>query len=258
MNNILNKKIILLIVEGSTDERILSSVTDKMKTKYNKIEFELIRGDIFGQNGNEGAKSLIAKPIRKYLETSKLLVSQIAFVGYLVDVDGIYVQEEDILVDNTKDKDYFEYDGAEKKIIFGSESKMKQIKKNWKKRVNRLNQLQHNDLSVKISNTFEKEKNIRIPVQVYFNNISLEHVLVNEIIRNESSRKEKIAKDFHTQMSDSKITYEKAKDFFKKKVPVLCQDNKTSWDNVKTNNWVPSSSIYFLLCELEDIISKIE
>ncbi|MGX6473605.1 hypothetical protein [Pediococcus pentosaceus] len=250
-----NKKVILLIVEGQSDERVLSTITDKLNNENVDLKFELIHGDSFTKGSNQGAKSIVKDSISRYLNKSKIQAKQITFVGYIVDVDGIYIAECDVKCNTEQHSDYFQYDKVNKKVIFGSNLKMRNVQKKWQRKKRRLDMLQAKDFSIKMKEHTGSNKTIEIPVQVYFNNITLEHVLVGELLRGKNSIEDKqnIARAFQKNIEGSNKTYEDAKDFFDAKKPEGVTSNEDSWNFIKQYAWQPCSSIFFLLEKLEHI-----
>lgn len=246
------KKVVLLIVEGSSDERVLSSIIREMNAVSTSIQFELVRGDAFTSNSSAKGKAVVSAVISSFITRTKIPAKQIAFVGYILDVDGIYIKESDVSCEDKRDDDYFQYDSSSEQVVFGSKEKMENVQAKWVKKQSRVNELQSNDFTIKMREHAGTSTRIDIPVQIYFNNITLEHVLVNKILRGMDAEDEKkqIIRAFSKRIASDETPFETAKVFFQKLVPANATNNKQSWDKIKQNPWEHSSSIYFLLMQL--------
>ncbi|MBU7006239.1 hypothetical protein [Phosphitispora fastidiosa] len=96
-----NKKILLFIVEGITDQTCLGFVLSKILNS-NKVEFALIYGDITSKTGidSNNIATEIGEIVKQF--SGKIFkASDFIEIVHLVDMDGAYIKFQ-IFVDNVE------------------------------------------------------------------------------------------------------------------------------------------------------------
>lgn len=95
------KKVVLLIVEGESDETLL---LDRLRElfKGHEIRFEPQHGDILYDIKQTGKpiKDIIGETIKEVLLKRKFKHSDILAVIHIMDTDGCLINEENVVVDN--------------------------------------------------------------------------------------------------------------------------------------------------------------
>lgn len=98
------KKVVLLIVEGESDETLL---IDRLRElfKDHEIRFEPQRGDILYDIKRHGKpiKDVIGEIVKEVLIKRKFKQSDILAVIHIVDTDGCLIPEDNVLVDNQQE-----------------------------------------------------------------------------------------------------------------------------------------------------------
>lgn len=246
----MSKKIILIIVEGGTDERLLNFLLNKEKNK----RFHVVRGDLFVK-GKKGARTIVTDEIKSYIDKSKVWGKDIAQVVQLIDIDGSFMKDSDIELDINQPDDYFFYDVNKEKVVFGSENKMNAVKSTWKKKAEKIEKVVEWELSIKAHEG--TKSTVKIPFNLYFNNICLEHVLIKKILRGSGSEEEKnkIMDAFLDQLS--KLSDEEQCEWFKKKIPEGTGET-SDFDNLRKNPWYPGSTVYHLITLVRHLDNAID
>jgi hypothetical protein len=175
------KKIVLLIVEGNTDERLMALILNKLNSRTGLVQFEVVSGDAFTADTQESGKTVIKNIVEKFIARTKIQAQQIACVGYLVDVDGIFVSSEHVTTDKTLEPGCFKYDLSKEMIVFGSERKRELMQRVWQKKRDRISNVLHDTLKIRIKEHEGSNSRKDLPVRLYFNNMTLEHVLANQL-----------------------------------------------------------------------------
>lgn len=172
-----SKKIILFIVEGISDQTSLALVLSKLFNN-DTVRFHVVGGDVTSNhytNANNAIKK-VNDELKKFLDRNKFLVSDINQIIHIVDMDGAYVPENNIVEDSSVSNIIYK----EKQIICNNVSKV--IVRNERK----------STVIDKLSTTSKIRK---IPYSVYYFSCNLEHVLHN--IRNaKKEEKDKFADEF--------------------------------------------------------------
>lgn len=252
------KNIILVIVEGNSDERLLDSILNKIDTSEINTQYKVLNGDFFTQKGTINGKNIISEIIKGYIIKSKIPAKNISMVKYLVDVDGMFLDKKCLCYDKTKPDDYFQYDQAQKKVFFGSESKKQDVVSKWDRKKRRLEQVWSDNFFVSLKQHQGTSKKKKIPVKVYFNNLTLEHTLVNKVLRGEDATDEKmnIVTEFISQLEKKDDVLESALSFFEKLVPDHAESNEVAWKKLEYNPWIKGSTIYFLIQDCKQALLK--
>lgn len=155
------KKVILFIVEGTTDERALGGILNEIFKKDHKISFQILRGDITSDEKSNPGNIIkkIVKQVNAKCAVEGLWNKDILKVVHLVDIDGAYVTEDFIIEDNNVD--HIKYTKEEIRTRYVDKTKDRNKRKS------------------EILNLLVKQKfiNRSIPYEVYYFSCNLEHVL---------------------------------------------------------------------------------
>lgn len=97
------KKVVLLIVEGSCEEVLLYNRLRILFEQYN-IRFHIQRGDILYDldKRKEPIRSVIDNAVKEFMMKSKFRSDDIFCVVHIIDMDGCFIPEEAILIDETQ------------------------------------------------------------------------------------------------------------------------------------------------------------
>lgn len=106
MSKPLTKKIILLIVEGITDQGYLMPLQQCIRINSSKkIDFYITEGDILTdkETNLNNFKIKIGVTVQNYIEESKIDPSDIYTIIHVVDLDGVYIKDENVESDSSLD-----------------------------------------------------------------------------------------------------------------------------------------------------------
>ena len=166
------KKVILLIVEGGTEAESFQDFINDIE-RDRAVIFHLIRGDIATREGinDQNCISYINNELKDFEKTNtdKIKLKDIIEIVHLVDLDGTYIEEDDIIEDKDIKKITYRLD----KII--TKNKFETIKR-FKTKSSVLNKLAKTSL---IKN---------ITYSIYYSSRNLEHVLHDKIESNLTNR----------------------------------------------------------------------
>lgn len=211
------RKIILFIVEGTSDEYALSPLIDKL-INQNLVRFSVMRGDITafpdGIYKNKSIEERLEIALKKYLAKNRpLRKKDIEKIIFVTDTDGVFIPDSLIYEKEDQKSFYYQDNGL-----------YCQIKENAIKR----NQVKKENLTRIVEMEFLDD----IPLEAYYFSCNLDDTLYGE--KNLSSRlKEDYADDF------SENFYLKEEDF----INFIFQDDianqeeyYSSWDYIKESN----------------------
>lgn len=162
------KKVVLLLVEGETEQILLN---DSLRGEFEQydIRFRVERGDLFGdlRNQNRAIKSIVGDVVKDFLEKYRLQEKDLLAIVQIMDTDGCFVSDEAIIIDENQ-KQYTTY--AEDFITVNNEQQKNLI-------------IERNELKSRNAKamwtTSELLRN-KLPYQLYFFSRALEHVLFGE------------------------------------------------------------------------------
>ncbi len=158
MSLLANRKIVLVIVEGPSDEIALGA----LKSIYDKdsVAFTIIHGDITTQIG-VNSNNIVAKVgniIRGYAKSRHYKSNYFKEIIHIVDTDGAYIPNDKIIEDNACKELRYETEG----IYTNNVDKV--IMRNKQKRENLIR--------------LSSQSNIwKIPYSIYYMSCNLDHVL---------------------------------------------------------------------------------
>lgn len=160
------KKIVLFIVEGISDETSLALILSKLNTNTN-IRFHIVGGDITSDRNTtaSNARTKVNEQVKIFLSKNKFVISDIMQIVHVVDMDGAYISEANIIEDKGIHKWVYE----DNKIITNHKAQTKE----------------RNNKKSEILDILTKTPTIRkVPYMVIYFSCNLEHVMHN--IRNAS------------------------------------------------------------------------
>lgn len=157
----MSKKIILLLVEGPTDEDALALIYSKL-IKEHDIEFDVLHTDITADEDMtvKYIEERIQKEIDNYLDKNPFIMQgDILKVVQIIDTDGAFVPNSLIRQSNIGKTEYFE-------TYIEAKNKNRLIRRNISKR--------------KIVYHLAHSKNVAgFPYEIYYFSRNMEHVLHN-------------------------------------------------------------------------------
>ena len=183
------KKVILFIVEGPSDEAAIGSI---MKNYFadNTVEFQIVYGDIT-TNQYVTIENIIAK-IKEQIDIIKeryrYSYSDFKQIIHLTDTDGVFIDDKYVL---EKEPD----DNISNKIIY-YETHME---------TNNINStiMRNHKKSEILRKLISTNKIANIPYKIYFNSCNLEHALYGKLYNFTNEEKEYMADDFAEKYKDN-------------------------------------------------------
>lgn len=208
-----SKKVIIFIVEGITDEISIGHIITKLN-KDNKVFFQIVNKDITSDYSSNSSNIItkINEQVKISIGEQHFKKKDIIKIVHLVDTDGAFVNEKNIMY---KDIKYVEYDLEH--IYINNVEGIKQRNLRKSKILDKLS-------STKIING--------IPYEIYFFSTNLEHVLHN-IQNAKDSEKQKLAENFQDAY------YDKPEDFIEfinNDEYALKSDYTETWKFIKKDN----------------------
>jgi len=154
------KKVIVFIVEGFSDKEALNGILSELYDRK-RFVFSIIDGDITTQNSTNAnnIRAKIGDSINKSREKDKFSKKDIEMVVHLIDTDGIYIPNQNVINNDTVDVLY-NNDNIETKDVNGI------ISRNNKKK-----------LILNVLTTMTSIHNV--PYSIFFMSCNLDHVLYN-------------------------------------------------------------------------------
>ena len=207
------KKVILFIVEGTTEETSLSRILKKLN-EDKMIYFHIVNTDITSEISSDTTNIInkINDEIKKSISKKYFKKSDIIQIIHIVDLDGTYIEPKNIIYDSSKKIEY-SLENIKTKNVQGI------IKRNNQKSgiLNRLI----------LTNMINK-----IPYRIFFFSSNLEHVLHN--VQN-ATREEKnlLSQNFEDRFYDSPEEFIK---FINNEEFAIFKEYIDSWEFVKKGN----------------------
>lgn len=171
------KKVIVFIVEGASEEAALGSV---MKECFSgkEVQFVVVHGDLTLQNyaSNDSILRKVNEQIEKVKSRYRYVQDDFMKIIHIADTDGVYISETDIREADVGSVQYYE-DHIEAKNV-------RAIRERNKRK---------GDILFKLRKT---GKINGIPYRIYFNSCNLEHVLYGELKDYTDEEKQVLSDDF--------------------------------------------------------------
>ncbi len=190
----MTKKVLLIIVEGQTEQIILEDYLDEYFAN-STIRFDVQREDILTKwDANKripNIKNSVVRVIQSYLDKYKFLAKDLTAVVHITDADGCFIAPDFIKVKEDVEQNLYYTEDA---IFVKSEKRKKQIEQR--------NEMKANNAKILVANDHFNIQRLKIPYQLFYFSTNLEHVLWNE--RNEvATEKVQKADEFMENLSGS-------------------------------------------------------
>jgi len=237
------KKVVVLVVEGNTDQIVFEKFIRKIVKKY-AFYVKVINGDILTnkRNSDNIGAEIIQDVTNLLYKEIKLNHDDIAFIGHIIDIDGVFIPRKRFVINNDNSYTFggrnYVYDLKNKQVIVKDELSKEKLLNSW---------------DVKKDNIKDLFNEIRyipqdIPYKIYYNSIDLEHVICERIVKDKD--KEKEASKFISSLKNKFYLFE---DFFNSKTPTL--DYEHSWEDIfGSREWqIAKSNIRFLIEDIREI-----
>ena len=222
------KKVILFLVEGASDLTSLEFI-DNINTDET-IKFQITSGDITSKLNitPQNCREEINKILLSFLERSKLRKTDIIKIIYILDIDGVYIPEINIIEDKNKKKFLYTING----IVAPSKENVQKRNESKKQIVEKLL------VTSKINS---------IPYEMYYMSCNLEHVLHDKLEDISEDEKKELANKFADRFYEKEIEFI---DFINNKDFKVLGDYKVTWDFIKKDlNSVNRYSNFWLFFE---------
>lgn len=154
-----HKKIVLVIVEGPSDETALGIVLNQVFDK-DSVHVHIMHGDITTRKGvnSQNIVTKIVNDVKWFAKSGHYTAKDFKQIIHIVDTDGVYVSDDKIIIDQECTKPMYEADG-----IY-TYDKVGIVARNQQKRANLLRLRSHGTVW-------------NIPYRVYYMSCNLDHVL---------------------------------------------------------------------------------
>ena len=186
------KKVILIIVEGQTEEAIFFDYLQERFTDA-EVRIHVQAGDVLSDLRNKkNIKKVVGQLIRDYLEKYRFLPNDVLAVLHFTDTDGCFVVDDQVVVDSTAEKNLF-YD--EESIIVPDDNKKQMIQQR--------NEQKAQNIRILSADHHFSIRSIKIPYQLYYFSTNLDHVLWDERNTKGYEKLEKVDRfleQFHTNI----------------------------------------------------------
>jgi hypothetical protein fulcA4_10145 len=222
------KKVVLFLVEGASDLTSLEFI-DNINTDET-IKFQITSGDITSKLNitPQNCREEINKILLSFLERSKLRKTDIIKIIHILDIDGVYIPEINIIEDKNIKKFLYTING----IVAPSKENVQRRNENKKQIIEKLL------VTSKINS---------IPYEMYYMSCNLEHVLHDKLEDISEDEKKELANKFADRFYEKEIEFI---DFINNKDFKVLGDYKTTWDFIKKDlNSVNRYSNFWLFFE---------
>jgi hypothetical protein fulcA4_10145 len=222
------KKVILFLVEGASDLTSLEFI-DNINTNET-IKFQITSGDVTSKLNitPQNCREEINKILLSFLERSKLRKTDIIKIIHILDIDGVYIPEINIIEDKNIKKFLYTING----IVAPSKENVQKRNESKKQIVEKLL------VTSKINS---------IPYEMYYMSCNLEHVLHDKLEDISEDEKKELANKFADRFYEKEIEFI---DFINNKDFKVLGDYKATWDFIKKDlNSVNRYSNFWLFFE---------
>ena len=222
------KKVILFLVEGASDLTSLEFI-DNINTNET-IKFQITSGDVTSKLNitPQNCREEINKILLSFLERSKLRKTDIIKIIHILDIDGVYIPEINIIEDKNIKKFLYTING----IVAPSKENVQKRNESKKQIVEKLL------VTSKINS---------IPYEMYYMSCNLEHVLHDKLEDISEDEKKELANKFADRFYEKEIEFI---DFINNKEFKVLGDYKTTWNFIKEGlNSVNRYSNFWLFFE---------
>ena len=232
-----SRKVILIFVEGGSDETVVDFVTDSLVKQLNQLHITLkvIYGDVFSDRRyslSSGPK-IASDRISEALDKEKLKAKDLLFAAFVTDTDGIYINPSSLVIDSSiEPKDSFQYDLEAQRLLFPTREKKDEIVETRQIKSRKLAKLIKEGESLKINR-------IQVSCYVFYNSVNLEHVLFEKLLPDHE--KQDAADNFVDQYDEKGDKgLDEILSFFKSRCPA--DDYEDSWEFIKKHEMMQGYS----------------
>ena len=218
----------MFLVEGASDLTSLEFI-DNINTNET-IKFQITSGDVTSKLNitPQNCREEINKILLSCLERSKLRKTDIIKIIHILDIDGVYIPEINIIEDKNKKKFLYTING----IVAPSKENVQKRNESKKQIVEKLL------VTSKINS---------IPYEMYYMSCNLEHVLHDKLEDISEDEKKELANKFADRFYEKEIEFI---DFINNKDFKVLGDYKATWDFIKKDlNSVNRYSNFWLFFE---------
>ena len=222
------KKVILFLVEGASDLTSLEFI-DNINTNET-IKFQITSGDVTSKLNitPQNCREEINKILLSFLERSKLRKTDIIKIIHILDIDGVYIPEINIIEDKNIKKFLYTING----IVAPSKENVQKRNESKKQIVEKLL------VTSKINS---------IPYEMYYMSCNLEHVLHDKLEDISEDEKKELANKFADKFYEKEIEFI---EFINNKDFKVLGDYKATWNFIKKDlNSVNRYSNFWLFFE---------
>lgn len=214
------KKVVLLIVEGESDEMLLIDRLRELFKGYD-IRFEPQHGDILYNIEQQGKsiKDVIGETIKGVLLKRKFKPSDILAVIHIIDTDGCLITEENVVIDN-----------LQQVLTFYKEDCISVLTDT--QRYNILTRNEVRSRNIRTMNSVQRIVSKKYNYQMYYFSRNLEHVILDDPNPSSETKVENI----ESFLDDLASPIE---EYLKHFMPELTKENYTekyieTWSDVST------------------------
>ena len=218
----------MFLVEGASDLTSLEFI-DNINTNET-IKFQITSGDVTSKLNitPQNCREEINKILLSFLERSKLRKTDIIKIIHILDIDGVYIPEINIIEDKNIKKFLYTING----IVAPSKENVQKRNESKKQIVEKLL------VTSKINS---------IPYEMYYMSCNLEHVLHDKLEDISEDEKKELANKFADKFYEKEIEFI---DFINNKDFKVLGDYKATWDFIKKDlNSVNRYSNFWLFFE---------
>jgi hypothetical protein len=233
-----NKKVVIVIVEGVSDERALSSIRKYVQQNFG-IHIHLTYGDVFSEFSNrKSIKAVIGDQVLKVMNERKFRKKEILAVIQITDTDGAFIDDDSIKIDESISEKVY----LDDTIMVPDQKGAVNIKQRNKFKAANLRTM-YSALKVQQSLDY---------YLLYFS-CNLDHVLHN--VRNlEDEQKDLKAKEFNRRYKRKPNDF---LEFFLKGSFAVKGSHKETWEFIQVgNNSLHQYSNFHLIFDILDNLSK--
>ncbi|MDA2513230.1 hypothetical protein PDN74_23180 [Bacillus cereus] len=233
------KKVVIVIVEGISDERALSSITKYVKELFD-IHIHFAKGDLFSKHidARKGIKGAIGDEVQKVMNERKYLKKEILAVIQVTDTDGTFIDDKSVVVDENINVKTLYLDEAIKVCDQNGAIHIKQRNK---------------DKSSRLKTMFTTDKVKNFPYYLLYFSCNLDHVIHDE--RNmEDEKKTQKAREFNKKFKGNLNDF---LEFFTDNQFVVDGTIRETWEFIqRENNSLKKFSNFHLIFAILDMLLK--
>lgn len=213
MKFLARRKVVLVIVEGPTDEAALGVALEQIFDR-NTVRVEVIHGDITTRQGvfSDGIVAELGNVVKTFMGFWNLNSSDFKQIIHIVDTDGVYIPNDKIYENNSLKEVHYTEDGVH------TPDRFRIIKRNEQKK--------ENLYKLRTRGTI-----VNIPYRIYYMSCNLDHVLHDK--RNSSDDEKET--DSHRFAKRYKEDVQSFIDFICKSEFSITDNYKESWKMIESD-----------------------